>query len=157
MTDANAPIWYLGDGQNWWGPYTWNHLQANPPPPHLTHIWAQGMPAAQSTSQYLPTAGIAPAPAFPRAPGASASAASGLYRPCPRCRATQARKVSWTWWGGLLGPALVTVVRCGKCRMSYNGRTGRSLTGFIAAYMGVSMLLGFAALVCAGLALSLSR
>ncbi len=48
------------------------------------------------------------------------------YKPCPRCGATDPRKVSFTWWGSIYGPALFSHVRCLECDYAYNGRTGRS-------------------------------
>jgi predicted Zn finger-like uncharacterized protein len=48
------------------------------------------------------------------------------YKPCPRCGARGASRVTWTFWGSFYGPALFTHVRCPKCGYAYNGRTGRS-------------------------------
>src|SRR5262245_40471404 len=48
------------------------------------------------------------------------------YRPCPRCGARGATRVTWTPWGSFYGPALFTHVRCPECGYAYNGRTGRS-------------------------------
>jgi DNA-directed RNA polymerase subunit M/transcription elongation factor TFIIS len=48
------------------------------------------------------------------------------YVPCPRCGATGARKVKWTFWGSFYGPAMFTHVRCPECDYAYNGRTGGS-------------------------------
>jgi predicted Zn finger-like uncharacterized protein len=48
------------------------------------------------------------------------------FKPCPRCGATKAERVTWTPWGSFYGPALFTHVRCRECGYGYNGRTGRS-------------------------------
>jgi predicted Zn finger-like uncharacterized protein len=48
------------------------------------------------------------------------------HKPCPRCGAAEPRKVSFTWWGSVYGPALFSHVRCVECGYGYNGRTGRS-------------------------------
>ena len=53
---------------------------------------------------------------------------------CPKCGASAPSKVSYTWWGGFLGPKLFNVVRCHRCAKQYNGRTGASLTGVIIVY-----------------------
>lgn len=45
---------------------------------------------------------------------------------CPSCGSLDARKVPFTWWGGVLGPALFTHVRCQACGTQYNGKTGLS-------------------------------
>ena len=46
--------------------------------------------------------------------------------PCPKCGSTNAKKVSYTWWGGALGPRLLHEVKCLNCGTSYNGSTGKS-------------------------------
>jgi predicted Zn finger-like uncharacterized protein len=48
------------------------------------------------------------------------------FKPCPRCGAGGAQRVTWTPWGSFYGPALFTHVRCRECGYGYNGRTGRS-------------------------------
>lgn len=54
--------------------------------------------------------------------------------PCPRCGAQEAQPVGFTWWGGMLGPKLLSHVRCPRCRMEYNGKTGASNTTGIILY-----------------------
>jgi uncharacterized Zn finger protein len=69
------------------------------------------------------------------------------YAPCPNCSSTRARKVSFTWWGGVLGPSLLTHVQCEDCGTAYNGKTGRPNTAAIVVYsvvVGViALALGF--------------
>jgi hypothetical protein len=60
------------------------------------------------------------------------------YAPCPNCSGTRARQVSFTWWGGLLGPSLLTHVKCEDCGTAYNGKTGRSNTPGIIVYSVVA-------------------
>jgi predicted RNA-binding Zn-ribbon protein involved in translation (DUF1610 family) len=48
------------------------------------------------------------------------------YAPCPKCGQSNAKKVSFTWWGGALGPRMFTHVKCPNCGPEYNGRTGKS-------------------------------
>lgn len=59
---------------------------------------------------------------------------------CPKCGGTEATPVSFTWWGGLVGPRLLNHVRCTSCSYAYNGKTGRPNTAGIAVYT----LVGFA-------------
>ncbi len=66
------------------------------------------------------------------------------YAPCPRCRNSAAEKVKFTWWGGLLGPKLLTHVKCGSCGYKYNGKSGKDNTTGIAIYFGVMFLIAFA-------------
>jgi transposase-like protein len=50
----------------------------------------------------------------------------GQYVPCPRCRRPDPEKVNFTWWGGMLGPRMLTHVKCRGCGLAYNGKTGES-------------------------------
>jgi hypothetical protein len=61
--------------------------------------------------------------------------------PCPKCGKTWSSKVTFTWWGGLLGARLFNVVRCNSCHKQYNGRTGGSLVGVIIAYQAVVVVI----------------
>jgi hypothetical protein len=69
------------------------------------------------------------------------------FAPCPKCSSARAEQMTFTWWGGLLGPRLLTHVRCAGCGTQYNGKTGQSNTGAIIAYsvvVGViAAVLGF--------------
>ena len=82
------------------------------------------------------------------------------YAPCPKCRGVSAERLKFTWWGGVLGPKLLTHVKCPACGHKYNGKTGADNTARIAIYMGVIAVISFG-LMCvlfAGLALlSLSK
>ena len=31
------------------------------------------------------------------------------YQPCPKCASEQAEAISFTWWGGLVGPKMFTI------------------------------------------------
>ncbi len=76
------------------------------------------------------------------------------YAPCPKCRNSAAEKMSFTWWGGLLGPKLLTHVKCRACGNAYNGKSGKDNTTNIVIYsvvVGV-LALGFAVVVFAALA-----
>jgi predicted Zn finger-like uncharacterized protein len=44
---------------------------------------------------------------------------------CPECGCRRSVKVSYTWWGGLVGPAVFSMVRCTDCDQRYNRKTGR--------------------------------
>ena len=56
------------------------------------------------------------------------------YAPCPKCRAVGAEKMKFTWWGGLLGPKILSHVKCPGCGYAYNGKSGRDNTLGIAIY-----------------------
>ncbi|MGE0608111.1 MAG: hypothetical protein AB7O62_13535 [Pirellulales bacterium] len=65
-------------------------------------------------------------------------AGNGQYAPCPKCGGTAAKPAGFTWWGGVLGPKLLSHVTCGHCSAGYNGKSGRSNDKAIAIYVGVS-------------------
>ena len=65
------------------------------------------------------------------------------FAPCPKCGQTNARQLSFTWWGGAVGPKVLTHVKCESCGAKYNGKTGRSNAAGIAVYMLVVGVLSF--------------
>ncbi len=77
------------------------------------------------------------------------------YKPCPRCGATGAERVVFTFWGSFYGPALLSHVRCPDCGYAYNGRTGRSNLIWAIVFVTVPLVLilaiigGLAALLIA--------
>ncbi len=56
---------------------------------------------------------------------------------CPRCGGGFVTKPSFTWWGGLLGPALLSHAVCGQCHFGFNWKTGKSNTNAIIIYYAV--------------------
>lgn len=64
------------------------------------------------------------------------------YAPCPECENTTATPVGFTWWGGIVGPKLLSHVKCAECGAAYNGKTGKSNNTAIGIYLGVSVLIG---------------
>ena len=64
------------------------------------------------------------------------------WAPCPNCGNDDASRVHWTFWGGLIGPAIINVVRCHQCGTNYNGVHGDTNGGRIAIYIVVSIVLG---------------
>ena len=69
----------------------------------------------------------------------------GPYADCPNCGARgDATKVTFTWWGGIVGPALFSHVQCNECGAGYNGKTGKSNNTAIAIYVGVGVVFGLA-------------
>ena len=65
------------------------------------------------------------------------------YAPCPKCSQSAAQKVSFTWWGGLIGPKILTHVKCGMCGTGYNGKTGKDNTTNIIIYSVVVIVILF--------------
>lgn len=64
-------------------------------------------------------------------------------RPCPHCGIPdRVRPVAFTWWGGPIGPRLLSHVQCRRCGLAYNGRTGLPNTnGILACAVITAMLL----------------
>jgi uncharacterized protein (DUF983 family) len=73
------------------------------------------------------------------------------FAPCPNCESIFADKVGFTWWGGLIGPRILTHVKCTKCGHTYNGKTGRDNTTGIVVYCLIVGLLAIG-LVVVGIA-----
>ena len=72
------------------------------------------------------------------------------YAPCPKCGQSNAQKVTFTWWGGALGPRLFTQVKCQNCKTEYNGKTGKSNQTNILIYFVASFVIAFC--ICGGMA-----
>ncbi len=66
-----------------------------------------------------------------------------FYVPCPRCGAPDPERVKFTWWGGLLGPKMLSHVKCKGCGNAYNGETGQDNTQKIVLYLVVSGAVAF--------------
>jgi transcription elongation factor Elf1 len=62
---------------------------------------------------------------------------------CPKCQQNNAQQLSFTWWGGVIGPKLLTHVKCQNCGAKYNGKTGNSNTMAIAIYSVVVLVVVF--------------
>lgn len=71
------------------------------------------------------------------------------FAPCYQCGNTAATRVTWTWWGGVLGPRLFTHVKCGQCGTTYNGKSGASNMLAIVCYQGLALLLVIGVIVLA--------
>ena len=70
-------------------------------------------------------------------PDLAAATAGGIR--CPNCGSGSSTRVFFTWWGGMLGPALFGLTRCDGCSQTYNGRTGKDCSTGVAIYIGVSL------------------
>jgi hypothetical protein len=60
--------------------------------------------------------------------------------PCPACGCPYASKISFTWWGGVLGPRIFNHVKCNQCKTTFNSKTGKSNNTAIAIYLSVSFV-----------------
>ncbi len=44
---------------------------------------------------------------------------------CPSCGSRRSKKISFTWWGGAVGPAIFSLVKCAECGQQYNRKSGK--------------------------------
>lgn len=65
------------------------------------------------------------------------------YAPCPQCHSTNVQRLNFTWWGGVLGPKLLSHVKCQTCGKKYNGKTGGDNTANIIIYSVVVGIICF--------------
>lgn len=63
------------------------------------------------------------------------------FKACPRCSSNDIHKVEYSWWGGLIGPALVHQVRCKKCGKTYDGVTGTNITKRMSIYVVIIIII----------------
>lgn len=73
------------------------------------------------------------------------------YVPCPKCATPDPQQAKFTWWGGMLGPKLLSHVRCVRCGNAYNGKSGNSNTPGIIIYSLVTFGIVFMILFGMGL------
>ena len=66
------------------------------------------------------------------------------YVPCPKCDSRDVQLARFTWWGGGIGPRVLTHVKCQACGNKYNGKTGGDNTAGILIY---TLVAGFFAFV----------
>jgi hypothetical protein len=59
--------------------------------------------------------------------------------PCPRCGVPAGRLMTFTWWGGFIGPKILNHHRCDACGYTYNGKTGQPNTTGIVIYTLVGL------------------
>jgi rubredoxin len=67
--------------------------------------------------------------------------------PCPSCGGRDAEKVTFSWWGGMLGPRMIKQVRCRQCRSTFRGDSGKPDTGFIVGYVIVTGVIALGVIV----------
>jgi len=66
------------------------------------------------------------------------------YVPCPKCSSNKIQSVGFTWWGGIIGPKILSHVKCQDCGTTFNGKTGKSNTTGIIIYSVVVFVIAFA-------------
>lgn len=63
---------------------------------------------------------------------------------CPQCGQVTGKRIRYTWWGGAVGPALMSLTRCQACGFQFNAKTGLSTKKAILVYnlvaVGIAVL-----------------
>ena len=57
------------------------------------------------------------------------------------------QKVGFTWWGGVLGPKLISHVKCQDCGTAFNGKSGKSNTLPITIYCVVTLAIALVVII----------
>ena len=65
------------------------------------------------------------------------------FASCPKCQNSNAQQLSFTWWGGVIGPKILTHVKCQSCGAKYNGKSGKDNTTNIIIYSVVVGIIAF--------------
>ncbi len=105
-----------------------------PPPPPPGYPQAQPGYPPPPPPGYMPHGSQPPAP-YQAAPGQVV---------CYKCGSPNFSKVSSTWWGGFLGPALFSHAKCNNCKTTFNSKTGKSNDAAIAIYFVVVLAISIA-------------
>jgi transposase-like protein len=62
---------------------------------------------------------------------------------CPQCNSLNVAAVSYTWWGGFIGPKLLKHTKCNDCKFTYNRKTRQSNTTPIILYSVIIFVVVF--------------
>lgn len=54
--------------------------------------------------------------------------------PCPQCGQAAGKRIRYSWWGGALGPAMISLTKCQACGYQFNAKTGKSVKNAIIGY-----------------------
>ena len=63
------------------------------------------------------------------------------FKSCPHCQQNAATPVRFTRWGGVIGPMLLSLVKCSACGSHFNGKSGRCVRSAIKLYTLTTLLL----------------
>ena len=63
------------------------------------------------------------------------------FQKCPCCAAPTPTRIRFTLWGGVIGPALLSLVQCAACGIHYNGKNGSRVEKTIRLYTALALTL----------------
>lgn len=72
---------------------------------------------------------------------------AATFAKCPSCNRSNATKIGYTYWGGVLGPKLLSHVKCNECGTKYNGKSGKSNLVPIIIYSVVTFVIALAVVI----------
>ncbi len=61
------------------------------------------------------------------------------FEKCPCCFDENSERVRFTLWGGAIGPAVLSLVKCAACGIQYNGRSGNRVEKAIRVYTALML------------------
>lgn len=72
---------------------------------------------------------------------------------CPRCASPHVERPNFTWWGGIVGPRIMGILKCKYCSYEFVGKTGKEATqakriylfGAILVFSALGFVIGCAA------------
>lgn len=72
---------------------------------------------------------------------------------CPHCGSRRSKKISFTMWGGVVGPKVFSLVKCAECGQQYQKKSGKPFEwshiivySLVVSAIGVALLVLFFAL-----------
>lgn len=63
---------------------------------------------------------------------------------CPQCGSGNVDSVSYTWWGGVIGPRIFHHTKCKGCGYTYNSKTRKSNNTNILLFSLIGVVVGLA-------------
>ena len=54
--------------------------------------------------------------------------------PCPTCLSRATDRVKFTWWGGAVGPWMMSLTKCRACGTQFNSKTRKPVGSAILVY-----------------------
>jgi len=68
---------------------------------------------------------------------------------CPQCGQVTGKRIRYTWWGGAVGPALLSLTKCQSCGFQFNAKTGLSTKKAIIIYNVIAISLAIIFIIAA--------
>jgi len=62
---------------------------------------------------------------------------------CPRCGSPFVDEVRYAWWGGVLGPSMLSLMKCPNCKLQFSGKTLQDAKNGIIIYNVIALVLAF--------------